>query len=308
MNAQCSVVIFSNKAYNAIIQETFDKHPVETGGILLGHVVDDAWVVMEVIPPGINSIFEYAYFEYDHKFVNYLADKVASKYKRPLTLLGLWHRHPGSMDVFSQTDDDTNRKFADLSDHGTISGLVNVDPDFRITMYHLDHEDRPLQTVERPQYTKVKIEVGDDIIPEHYFELKYCNSNKIELHPKPEDSKSSAYGDGYPDNDHQQNSLDKSDIEATPCNILTTKQLTHELYARFCTWLKKSWKYIFAVVVFLLLLGLAVANKNLRHSKSKASPAHKERVDKPIKEGTIKEETIKEENKEKGQPSLESNI
>ena len=40
-------------------------------------------------------------FEYDEAFVNYLAQSVANQYKRPLDLLGLWHRHPGSMDVFS---------------------------------------------------------------------------------------------------------------------------------------------------------------------------------------------------------------
>lgn len=314
MNAQCSVVIFSNKAYNAIIQETFDKHPVETGGILLGHVVDDAWVVMEVLPPGINSIFEYAYFEYDHQFVNYLADKVASKYKYPLTLLGLWHRHPGSMDVFSQTDDGTNRKFAKLSTHGAISGLVNVDPDFRITMYHLDHDEIPLQTYERPRYSKVEVEVGDDIIPEHYFELKYCNSDKIELHPKPKDAKSSLSNDGYPHKEHSQNPSRKNDIETMPCSVPTTKQLISELYTRLCTRIARNWKYAFAVVLFLLLFAFAVTNKNLRHKKSEVnSSIHKERLDKPIAgdkkdtghKGQASERTEVQENNE---TSLELNI
>lgn len=41
MNANCQMVIFSDKAYNAIIRESFEKDPVETGGILLGHALDN---------------------------------------------------------------------------------------------------------------------------------------------------------------------------------------------------------------------------------------------------------------------------
>ena len=172
MSDNCQLVVFSNKAYNAIIRESFDKDPVETGGILLGHVLDNGiWIVMEVLPPGINSIFQYAYFEYDEAFVNYLAQSVANQYKRPLDLLGLWHRHPGSMDVFSSTDDGTNATFARQNPAGVISGLVNIDPQFRLTMYHLDSPAHRLMG--RPNYDVVEVEVGDDIIPEEYFELRY---------------------------------------------------------------------------------------------------------------------------------------
>lgn len=182
MNSNCQLVVFSNKAYNAIIRESFDKDPVETGGILLGHVLDNGvWVVMEVLPPGINSVFQYAYFEYDESFVNYLAQSVANQYKLPLDLLGLWHRHPGSMDFFSNTDDGTNVTFARQSPAGAISGLVNIDPQFRITMYHLD---RPTHVGQyRPNYDIVEVEVGDDIIPEEFFELRYFNEENANLHP-----------------------------------------------------------------------------------------------------------------------------
>ncbi|MCM1139046.1 MAG: Ig-like domain-containing protein [Muribaculum sp.] len=182
MSDNCQLVVFSNKAYNAIIRESFDKDPVETGGILLGHILDNGvWIVMEVLPPGINSIFQYAYFEYDEAFVNYLAQSVANQYKRPLDLLGLWHRHPGSMDVFSTTDDGTNTTFARQNPAGVISGLVNIDPNFRITMYHLD---RPMgRFMGRPNYSVVDVEVGDDIIPEEYFELRYFGGAGSDLHP-----------------------------------------------------------------------------------------------------------------------------
>lgn len=182
MSDNCQLVVFSNKAYNAIIRESFDKDPVETGGILLGHVLDNGvWIVMEVLPPGINSIFQYAYFEYDEAFVNYLAQSVANQYKRPLDLLGLWHRHPGSMDVFSSTDDGTNATFARQNPAGVISGLVNIDPKFRLTMYHMDMPTHRIMG--RPAYDVVDIEVGDDIIPEEYFELRYFDGEGADLHP-----------------------------------------------------------------------------------------------------------------------------
>ncbi|MDR2774710.1 MAG: Mov34/MPN/PAD-1 family protein [Tannerella sp.] len=158
-------VVFSNKAYNAIISESFAKHPLETGGILLGYLLDNGiWVVMEVIPPGKNSIFQSAYFEYDTEFVDYVANSVSSQYKTELNLLGLWHRHPGSMDVFSSMDDTTNREYALLNQAGAISGLVNIDPVFRLTMYHVS---LPFS------YQKMEVAVGDDLIPPDFFNLKY---------------------------------------------------------------------------------------------------------------------------------------
>ncbi len=162
----CKLVVFSDKAYNAIVNETFRKDPVETGGILLGHVLSNGcWIVMEVIPPGLKAIHQKAYFEYDTEFVNYMANSVSKQYKMELDVLGLWHRHPGSMDYFSGTDDGTNTTFAQMNPYGAISGLVNIDPKFRFTLRHVAY---PLD------YQIVEVEVGDDLIPEQYFELKYA--------------------------------------------------------------------------------------------------------------------------------------
>lgn len=174
MSEKCASVIFSNRAYNAIVDESFKMNPVETGGILLGHILDNGyWIVMEVLPPGINCIHEIAYFEYDEAFVNYLANSVATKYAMKLDVLGLWHRHPGSMDVFSGTDDGTNLTFARMNPNGAISGLVNIDPAFRFTLRHVT---APLH------YEIVEFEVGDDLIPEEFFELRQYPAKG--LHPE----------------------------------------------------------------------------------------------------------------------------
>lgn len=189
MNNNCQLVVFSDKAYNAIIRETFEWDPVETGGILLGHILDNGcWIVMEVLPPGYgegregdNVYHEYGYFEYNRKFVNYLAKSVAEQYEIPLELLGLWHRHPGSMDHFSGTDDGTNTTFAAQNPNGVISGLINIDPQLRMTMYYLAHGVSKYS--ERPPYQQVEVEVGSDIIPEEFFKLKYYQGQEKDLHP-----------------------------------------------------------------------------------------------------------------------------
>lgn len=165
-------VVFTPKAFNAIVTETLDKHPVETGGIFLGYVTNAGiWVVIETIPPGINTINQSAYFEYDTNFVNYMANVVANQYQKRISVLGLWHRHPGSYDQFSPTDDGTNRKFALDSPCGAISGLVNCDPQLRLTMYHVDHEVK---------YTPINWIVDDgSIIPEEYLKLRFETSDNL---------------------------------------------------------------------------------------------------------------------------------
>lgn len=193
MDRNCQIVVFSDKAYNAIIRETFEWEPVETGGILLGHVLDNGcWIVMDVLPPGYgegregdNVYHEYGYFEYNRKFVNYLAKSVAEQYEIPLELLGLWHRHPGSLDHFSGTDDVTNATFAQQNPQGTISGLVNVDPQLRLTMYYLSHADAINRSRGLINYQEVQVEVGSDLIPEEYFRLRYYRGEDKDKHPYP---------------------------------------------------------------------------------------------------------------------------
>jgi proteasome lid subunit RPN8/RPN11 len=168
-------VIFSEDAYNTILTEAFHKDPVETGGILLGQIENDTWYVIESIEPGPGSVFRSAYFEYDTAFVNYLAKARARRYAIPLRLLGLWHRHPGAYDRFSSTDDETNLLYAKLSSQGALSGLVNIDPEFRLSLYHFD---------EKLKYRKIVHAVSSKDIPEKFLRKKY--ENYFLQGPKPE--------------------------------------------------------------------------------------------------------------------------
>ena len=165
-------VVFTQRAFNAIVTETINKHPLETGGVLLGYVMDNGtWIVVENIPPGIDSTHRSAYFEYDADFVTYVANVVANQYKGNLSILGLWHRHPGSMDFFSSTDDETNRNYARDSRYGSISALVNCDPRWRLTMYHVGQNG---------EYERAEWFVDEgDLIPPELLELRFAKPNDV---------------------------------------------------------------------------------------------------------------------------------
>lgn len=158
-------VVFSERAYTALLSETYEKITTETGGIFLGYYESDIWYIVEAIDPGPKSIFEVAYFEYDQKYVTHLINKIARLYKKDLSLLGLWHRHPGSFDIFSSTDDGTNISYAKLNKAGAISALVNIDPKFRLTVYHVS------LPMGRVKYTPISYEVGDHLFPSGVLEL-----------------------------------------------------------------------------------------------------------------------------------------
>lgn len=156
-------VVFSDRAFAAIMAETTEKIKTETGGLFLGSFEDGIWYVIEAIDPGPKSIFEVAYFEYDQQYTQHLINKIANLYDKRLTLIGLWHRHPGSFDQFSSTDDGTNSKYARMRKEGAISALVNIDPKFRLTMYHVDQPCR---------YSVIEYDVGNHLIPDEMLRYK----------------------------------------------------------------------------------------------------------------------------------------
>lgn len=157
-NTRCKKIILSDRAYAQIFTETFSKIRTETGGLLLGHFDKGIWYVVEASDPGINATFTSSYHEGDDVYENHVCEVISRMYKHPLVFLGMWHRHPGSLDVFSGTDDRTNYKYTESAGNGCISALINVDPDFRITFYYVERGDFQDQVF----YTKVDVEIGND--------------------------------------------------------------------------------------------------------------------------------------------------
>lgn len=161
IESKCKKVVLSDRAFMQIYMETQSKIRTETGGLLLGHYRDGVWYVVEASDPGKHGIFEVAYHESDVEYQNHVCEVISRLYKHPLVFLGMWHRHPGSMDYFSGTDDRTNYKYAQAVGNGCISALINYDPDFRITLYYVE-----TNSMSQIKYTKVKIEIGNDKIPD----------------------------------------------------------------------------------------------------------------------------------------------
>lgn len=165
-------VAMLSQAYLAVHAETYDFPGIETGGILLGRVVDRNWYIIEAIDPGYRNVHRsHGYFEYDVEYVNHLANTRSRLYESGLELLGLWHRHPGSLDRFSSTDDYTNERFAQSNRRGALSALVNLDPHFRITFYHVTI---PLQ------YQSVsEVVTGDSFVPLELYSLRDPSRRRI---------------------------------------------------------------------------------------------------------------------------------
>ena len=163
----------SDQAYTSIVAETHAHIDTETGGVFLGKFEAGAWYIIEVIDPGYQDILrQVAYFEYDKSYVTHLANVHARLYKNSLSLLGLWHRHPGGFDRFSATDDQTHRLYLRQNPRrGIISSLVNIDPRFRLTHYFID------SSVTHRKITDIHI--GDQHIPEKFLALKFSGADAL---------------------------------------------------------------------------------------------------------------------------------
>ena len=166
-------LVFSDRAYVAILSEVSERIQTETGGVFLGCYENGTWYVIEAIDPGPKSVFQATRFEYDHEYIEHSINKTARIYQARLMLIGIWHRHPGSSDEFSLTDNETNSDYAKLSPNGAVSVLVNIDPAFRMTPYHVAW---PLR------HTKITYKTGDDLIPEHLLQLKNTKQALEDLH------------------------------------------------------------------------------------------------------------------------------
>ena len=110
--------------------------------------------MVEATDPGMDTIHTHSHHEMDQDYHNHIYPVLSRLYKHDLHLLGLWHRHPGSLDTFSHDDNMTNRAFSKAIGNGTLSFLVNFDPDFRLTCYYMDNEGSG-------EYFKLPVSIGD---------------------------------------------------------------------------------------------------------------------------------------------------
>lgn len=159
-NPECVHAILSNRAYAAILSEVLRNGRNETGGVLIGNIYKRVWYIVDSIDPGLNTVNEQAYFTWETNYVNHLASYNGCLYKYPLTILGFWHRHPGSMDYFSSTDERTIRLHLKDFPHGLLSMLINIDPELRMTFYYCF----------RDEIMPIRCDHGDEYFPRELLE------------------------------------------------------------------------------------------------------------------------------------------
>ncbi len=155
---RCKDIVISDRAYAAIIAESLSREPLETGGILLGHYKNGRWYIVESTDPGMKTIHTTVHLEMDQKYHNHIYPVISRLYEDDLFLLGLWHRHPGSLNTFSKDDNNTNTEYAKAIGNGTLSFIINFVPDAKLTCYYLDQNGTKA-------YYKPKVLIGDK-----YFE------------------------------------------------------------------------------------------------------------------------------------------
>ena len=106
---RCLHVVLSDRAYASILSEVMKNGDNETGGVLLGTIYKNIWYVVESVDPGLVTTNTQDFFRWDAEYVNHLLDKLCPIYRFMISIVGFWHRHPGSMDFFSFTDENTIR-------------------------------------------------------------------------------------------------------------------------------------------------------------------------------------------------------
>lgn len=150
----CRKIAISDRAYTSIIAEALSRAPDETGGILLGIIDKDTWYVVEATDPGLSTFHNCVHHEMDEQYLNHIYPVISRLYEKDLWLLGLWHRHPGILNTFSDDDKRTNMNYAEAIGKGCISFLLNFVPDAQLTCYYLDDKGTG-------SYYKPKVKIGD---------------------------------------------------------------------------------------------------------------------------------------------------
>lgn len=100
----------SNVVTRSLVGEASNKHPLETGGVLLGWRTDDGAVVAGMLGPGPRAMHGRHAFLPDHRWQIEEIQNVFSKTSGDLNYLGDWHTHPNGVAAMSNLDRSTLRR------------------------------------------------------------------------------------------------------------------------------------------------------------------------------------------------------
>lgn len=167
-NPNCIHCFMSDRVAATVYSEVLANGKNETGGVFIGYIINRIWYIVEAVDAGMRTVNSEVFFEWDKSYVNHQIKKLSPIYRIPLTVLGFWHRHPGDMNFFSGTDENTIQENLRNMRLGLLSMLVNTDPKLRMTIYYCYGDD----------IMKIRYDIGDDYFPDEY--LCYASSADIE--------------------------------------------------------------------------------------------------------------------------------
>jgi integrative and conjugative element protein (TIGR02256 family) len=88
------LVQLARSAFQNMIDESTQRFPDETGGILVGRIVGDQSEVMFVVGPGPEAIHRRSYFRRDGNFSQQELDAIFPRFAGEYDYIGEWHSHP----------------------------------------------------------------------------------------------------------------------------------------------------------------------------------------------------------------------
>jgi integrative and conjugative element protein (TIGR02256 family) len=105
-------VWLAHAAYKAILNEACARHPLESGGMLLGWRAGQSKVVVGIIGPGLNALHGRTRFFPDHEWQIRELKRIFSESAGDIDYLGDWHSHPEGTAAMSGEDYLTLRRIS----------------------------------------------------------------------------------------------------------------------------------------------------------------------------------------------------
>jgi integrative and conjugative element protein (TIGR02256 family) len=102
------------KAYICLLEQSIQKMPCETGGVLIGYWgTKNEAVITAIVGPGPKAVHKKHSFSPDNEFHTHEITRFYTESGRTETYLGDWHTHPGAAAYMSFRDEETLRILAD---------------------------------------------------------------------------------------------------------------------------------------------------------------------------------------------------
>lgn len=100
-------LLLEREHLTTVLEEYVQMAPLETGGILMGYLLEKIFVITDIVGPGIKALHTQHTFIPDNDFHETEIARIYEVSGRRHTYLGDWHTHPGSAAYLSKRDKKT---------------------------------------------------------------------------------------------------------------------------------------------------------------------------------------------------------